>query len=274
MRQWGWSPRRIADAAAAAMRDRHARRLALAVAALYLLVYLLAIGDVVISPATDLTGFARIPSVQVASDWTEKLLQQRAAFSYEPVAAIYPVNHVAVFVSPVNLGMGLLVGVLAGLNVAVALLAARARRACRMRGLAGLLGALPALATGASCCVPTLAVALGAQFTAALLAIRGYLFPLAVVAPMLSLAWGSRQAQAASPKLPRGQSPRSAMTPLRHGRSDRSPAPPTTSPIRHLVPWEAPAGSRTRPSPGAPQTAGNNLRRRGRPGPPPAGSSG
>jgi hypothetical protein len=61
--------------------------------------------------------------------------------------------------------MGLLLGGLAGLNLAVALLGRRARRACRLRGLPGLLGAAPALFAGATCCVPTLALALGAQFT-------------------------------------------------------------------------------------------------------------
>lgn len=182
---------RAGQAMAAALHDRRARRAAVAVAAAYLLVYLLAVGDVTISPAGDLSRFVQVPSLQAAPDWTAKLLQQRGAFAYEPVLALYPVNHVTVFVAPLDLGMGLLLGALAGLNLAVALHARQARRACRLRGLAGLAGALPALLTGVTCCVPTLALALGAQLTLALLAVSDWLFPLALTVTATSLVWNA-----------------------------------------------------------------------------------
>jgi hypothetical protein len=184
---------RAGRAAAAALRDRRARRAAAAVAAAYLLVYLLAVGDVTVSLASDLSRFVDLPSLQVAPDWTAKLLQQRGAFAYEPVLAVYPVNHVTVFVAPLDLAMGLLLGALAGLNLAVALQARRARRACRLRGLAGLLGTFPAFLTGVTCCVPTLALALGTQFTFALLAVSDWLFPLALAVTTISLLWSARQ---------------------------------------------------------------------------------
>ena len=185
---------RAGRAVAAALRDRRARRAAVAVATAYLLVYLLAVGDVTVSPASDLSRFVDLPSLHVAPDWTAKLLARRAAFSYEPVLALYPVNHVTVFVAPLDLAMGLLLGALAGLNLAVALRARRASLACRLRGLPGLLGALPALLTGLTCCVPTLALALGAQFTFALLAVSDWLFPLALVVTSISLVWSAQQA--------------------------------------------------------------------------------
>ena len=194
MSRRGWSLRRAGRATAAALRDRRSRRTAVAIAAAYLLVYLLAVGDVTISPASDLSRFADLPSLQVAPDWAAKLLERRAAFSYEPVLAVYPVNHVTVFVAPLDLAMGLLLGALAGLNVAVALLARRASRTCRLRGLPGLVGALPALFTGVTCCVPTLALALGAQFTFALLAVSDWLFPLALAVTAISLVWSAQQA--------------------------------------------------------------------------------
>ena len=187
---------RAGRAVAAALRDRRARRAAIAVAVAYLGVYLLAVGDVTITPASDLSRFVDLPSLQVAPDWTAKLLGRRAAFAYEPVLALYPVNHVTVLVAPLDLAMGLLLGGLAGLNLAVALLARRASRACRLRGLPGLLGALPALLTGATCCVPTLALALGAQFTLALLAVGDWLFPLALAVTTTSLLWSAQQAPA------------------------------------------------------------------------------
>jgi hypothetical protein len=179
-------------AVAAALRDRRARRAAVAVAAAYLGVYVLAVGDVTVSPTSDLSRFVDLPSLQVAPDWTAKLLERRAAFSYEPVLALYPVNHVTVFVAPLDLAMGLLLGGLAGLNVAVALRARRTSRACRLRGLPGLLGALPALLAGVTCCVPTLALALGAQFTLALLAVGDWLFPLALAVTAISLLWSAQ----------------------------------------------------------------------------------
>jgi hypothetical protein len=196
MSRRGGSLGRAGRAVAAALRDRRARRAAVAVAAAYLLVYLLAVGDLTVSLASDLSRFVELPSLQVAPDWTAKLLARRAAFSYEPVLAVYPLNHVTVFVAPLDLAMGLLLGALAGLNVGVALLARRASRACRLRGLPGLVGALPALLTGVTCCVPTLALALGAQFTLPLLAVSDWLFPLALAATATSLAWSAQQAPA------------------------------------------------------------------------------
>jgi hypothetical protein len=197
----------VARAASAALGDRRSRRLAVAVAALYLLVYLIALGDLVIWTGTGASRFVRVPSVEVAADWPAQLLAQRAPFAYEPVLAIHPVDHVTVFVAPADLGMGLLLGALAGLNVGVALLATRTRRACGMRGAAGwrgaagLLGALPALAGGVTCCVPTLALALavGAQLAGALLAVGGYLFPVALLAAALPLVWNAHRLARAAP---------------------------------------------------------------------------
>jgi len=195
--------RRATGVAAAALRDRAARRLAIAVAVLYLLVYLVAIGDLVWGGA-GAGRFVHVPSVQVAADWPGKLLAQRAPFAYEPVLAIHPVWRVSVFVAPADLAMGLLLAALAGLNLGVALLATRLGRACGVRGAAGwrgaagLLGALPALAGGVSCCVPTLAVALGAQLAGVLLAVGGYLFPVALLAAVLPLVWNARRAARAA----------------------------------------------------------------------------
>lgn len=190
--------RRVAGVAAAALRDRPARRLAVVVAALYLLVYLAAIGDLVWTGA-GAARFVRVPSVEVAADWPAKLLAQRAPFAYEPILAIHPVQHVTLFVAPADLAMGLLLGALAGLNLGVALLATRARRACRVRGAVGLLGALPALAGGVTCCVPTLALALGTQLAGALLVVGGYLFPVALLAAALPLVWNAHRLARAAP---------------------------------------------------------------------------
>ena len=172
------------------------RRIALGVAAAYLVVYLLAIGNLVVSPGTDLARTVRIPSVQVVPDWGSKAFKQIAPFYYEPVVTIYPANHVTILVSPVNIAMGLALGILVGINVALALRISAVARACRTRAFGGLLGAVPGLLTGFACCVPTVALVLGAQFAVALIALRSFFFPVAVVALLASLAWNARRARA------------------------------------------------------------------------------
>ncbi|MGH2695669.1 MAG: hypothetical protein ACRDIW_01620 [Actinomycetota bacterium] len=172
---------------------RRHRRIAAAVTGAYLLVYLLAIRNLVISPGTDFSRFVSIPSIQVAPDWTAKVFKQIAAFYYEPVAIVYPINHVALLVSPVNLLMGLALGFLVGANVALAVQVVRTARSCRARAFTGLLGALPGFLTGFACCVPTVALVVGAQFTVALVALRSYFFPLALASLALALAWNGRR---------------------------------------------------------------------------------
>jgi hypothetical protein len=180
---------------AEALRVPRLRRIALGVTAAYLVVYLFAIGNLVVSPATDLARSVPIPSAQVVPDWTSKALIQIAPFSYEPVVTIYPANHVTILVSPLNIAMGLALGGLVGINVALALRISAMARACRTRAFGGLLGAIPGLLTGFACCVPTVALVLGAQFAVALIALRSFFFPVALAALLGSLAWNARRAR-------------------------------------------------------------------------------
>jgi hypothetical protein len=136
-----------------------------------------------------------IPSARVVPDWTSKAFKQIAPFSYEPVATIYPANHVTILVSPLNIAMGLALGGLVGINVALALRISAMARACRTRAFGGLLGAVPGLLTGFACCVPTAALVLGAQFAVALIALRSFFFPVALAALLGSLAWNARRAR-------------------------------------------------------------------------------
>lgn len=183
----------------ASLHLRFARRLGIGAGLLYLLIYLMAIQNLVIS-GTDLTRFVQVPSVVVASDWTSKVLRPIAPFYFESVAAVYPVNHLTIFLSPVNLVMGALLGGLVAMNVAAAAYLIRTSRACGTRAYTGLLGALPGFLTGFACCVPTLALVLGAQFTVLLIAVRSYFFPFAVVALGLSLFWNVRRAMQVAPE--------------------------------------------------------------------------
>lgn len=199
------------SAVGTALRVRRFRRIAVAVALAYLFIYLLAIQNLVISPGTDLTRFVDVPAIRVVPDWTSKVFKQIAAFYYEPVAAIYPVNHVTFLISPVNIAMGLLLGSLVGINVALAMHVFRLATACRARAFGGLLGALPGFLTGFACCVPTVALVLGAQFTIALIAVRSYLFPIALLALLFSMAWNARRASRLASPTPETATPVSTL---------------------------------------------------------------
>ena len=176
-----------------AVSTRGRRLLGVAVGVAYLLVYLWAIQHLVVT-RTDFGRFVDIPSVQLASDWTSKLLQQRASFSYEPIIAIYPNNHVLLLIAPLNVAMGALLAALVAANFVLAVHLFRVARTCRRRAFGGVLGAIPALFTGFACCVPTFALALGAQFAVLLIAVRTWFFPAALVALIVALLWNGRRA--------------------------------------------------------------------------------
>lgn len=159
------------------------------VAFAYLALYLLAIQHLVVSPGRRQFG----PSVQLVDGWPSRLFDQIAPFSFEPIAALRPVPSITLFVAPVNIIIGLVLAALVAANVAVAVLYVRRVRVCRTSTFAGLLGALPAFLTGFACCVPTIALVVGAQFTVALVAVRSYLLPLAVAALLTTLVWNTHR---------------------------------------------------------------------------------
>lgn len=106
---------------AALMVPRH-RRTGLITAVVVLVAYLFSIGDLAVSASGRFTG---VPMFQTA--W-ERVFQARAPYLFEPVVAVHPSAHRAVFVSPLNLLLGGIVAALVGCNIAVAGLAARQRR--------------------------------------------------------------------------------------------------------------------------------------------------
>jgi hypothetical protein len=168
------------------------------VTVLYLLTYLWSMGDIVVT-ATDQSRFAGAWPVQVAADWPAKLLRQTAPFSYEPVLAARLTGHIQLFLAPVNLGLGLLLGGLAGANLAAAIHLYRTAATCKRRSFAGLIGVLPGLLTGFACCAPTLTLLLGAQVAAALIGLRNWLFPLALAILLAGLAWSAKRLAGRSP---------------------------------------------------------------------------
>lgn len=187
------------DQAALAVRDtprvvrealalRRGRRVFGVAAGVVLALYLLAIGDVAISPSGRWAGTT---SVRLAPD---RLFRTRAPWLFEPVLELHPGDHLAVFVSPINLMLGGIVAVLAGLNIALAAHGARQAVACRNPGYSRSLAVLPAFLLGFACCVPTFVLALGAGTAAAilpvLLPIRPLFYPLTLILLLGALVWG------------------------------------------------------------------------------------
>lgn len=172
----------------AALAGRRGRRILAIAATVVLALYLLAIGDVAISPSGRWAG---APAVRFNP---EGVFRARAPWLFEPVLELHPGAHVAVFASPVNLVLGLIVAVLAGLNIALAAHAAAQAAACRNPGYSRSLAVLPAFLLGFACCVPTFVLALGAGTAAAilpvLLPVQPLFYPLTLILLIGSLLWG------------------------------------------------------------------------------------
>lgn len=185
-----WIAQRLASISRMMKGSRY-RRIAVAAAALYVLVYLYSLQHLVLLPVD-----AAYPAlgIGVAVDWPEKLWRTIAPFAYEPVAAVYIGRRVALFLAVPNLLIGLLLGTLVGLNLAIAAAHYSSLRACQRPGV-GLLGTLPSLFTGFTCCVPTVALALGANSVLALIALRSYFVPASLLLLVAGLLWGAGRLQ-------------------------------------------------------------------------------
>ena len=216
------APRRYAGIIEALRRHR---LLTTVVTVLYLVAYLWSIGDIVVT-ATDQSRFGALPWIQVAAEWPAKLLRQTAPFSYEPILAVRLSGHVQLLLAPVNVALGLLMGGLAGANLAAAIHLHRTATSCRRRSFAGLLGALPGLLTGFACCAPALTFLLGAQVAAALIGLRDWLFPLALAILLAGLAWSaSRLARRGLPARPETPRPDRGAAPRVHSIPATPPYP-------------------------------------------------
>ena len=194
------TPARVAPQAHAGISEalRRHRLIVSAVTVVYLVTYLWTLGDIVVT-TTDQARFAAAWSTQVAADWPAKLLRQTASFSYEPILAARLAGHIQLFLAPVNVALGLLLGGLAGANLAAAIHLYRTADTCRRRSFAGLFGALPGFLTGFVCCAPTLTLLLGAQVAGVLIGLRNWLFPLALAILLAGLAWSAKRLAGSRP---------------------------------------------------------------------------
>lgn len=165
---------------------RDAVAVATLLAAAYLLVYLVAVGDLTIR-----TGLP-VEVVTVVSDPLSRMLERTGPYAWEAVALV-DLGVARWLVSPLNVAVGAVLALLVGANVGVTYLAWRYPQACgvkRTRGTgSGALAAVPALLSGTACCGPTVLLALGVSASGTLLTVFEWLLPLGVVLLLASLVY-------------------------------------------------------------------------------------
>lgn len=158
------------------LRVRFYRRLAVGVAAVYLILFLVALQDISLG--------GRGVELLVA-DWT-RVFDRRSAFTFEPVARL-TLPGVTILVSPLNVLIGIVVALLAGLNLAVTWLSFRQPRACDFNRSTGILASVPALLAGGACCAPAVILVLGLQLSSLMVATFQVLIPLSVILLLVTL---------------------------------------------------------------------------------------
>ncbi len=160
---------------------------ALSIGILYLVLYLYAIGQ--LSLGSNVVSPQGAPAFILDPGWAAKLVEPIAGYTFEPVAALYVFEGLAIFIAPLNLLIGALLGGLVALNVASAAYALATVRTCRRLSSTGLLGSLPALLTGFVCCVPTVGLVLGANLALTLISLQIFLLPASMAGLFMSLVW-------------------------------------------------------------------------------------
>lgn len=128
-----------------------------------------------------------IPSF-VADGWQDILFRARAPFLFEPIG-IVNLGPLRLFLSIPNLLIGLALAALVALNVAVSYYQFRSLGLRGTKGFASLAGTIPAVLSGTACCVPTLILVLGLQFTATLAALWSWFVPVSFMLLIASIFW-------------------------------------------------------------------------------------
>jgi len=135
------------------------------------------------------SGFA----VRVARDpWGRFFQPANSAVNFEPVVLVE--TEFFTYLFSLNTPIGLAIGVLVGINIAITYLAWRQPKACGLgTSSAGLLAGIPALLSGSACCGPILLIVVGIQATGALVTGFQVLLPVAVLLLVGSLLLVGRQ---------------------------------------------------------------------------------
>lgn len=125
--------------------------------------------------------------VRVARNPLGQLFDSAAgAFNYAPVVLVE--TDFFTYLFSLNTPLGVAVGALVGINVAITYLAWRQPSACGLgTASTGLLAGLPALLSGSACCGPILLILFGIQATGTLITVFEFLLPASLLLLLVSL---------------------------------------------------------------------------------------
>lgn len=160
---------------------------------LYLAVYLAATQHLIfVSRVGQAESFFML---KISPDWPKLLFRQRAPFLFEPIGAIYLGYNLKLFLSIPNILIGTLLGTLVAANITTSYYSFKMLGLKGVRGVGVLLGTIPAIVSGAACCVPTLILVIGLQLTATLATVWSFFVPLSALLLLVSLFWSLRRTQ-------------------------------------------------------------------------------
>lgn len=177
---------RVADAVLVVFRRRGPTTVFLLATAIYLVGFLVAIGDLSHQPGVGL-------SVLLVEEPLARATERAPGpFAYEGIAIIDLVVARYLF-SPVNFALGVGLAGLVGLNLALSYLAIRQPESCGIGASTGVLASVPALLSGSACCAPVVLIVLGIQASALLLSLFAWLLPIGVFLLVVSLWFVARK---------------------------------------------------------------------------------
>lgn len=160
----------------AILRIRFYRRLTGAIAAAYLLLFLIALQDISLGGRG--VGFLTV-------DWT-RMFDRTGTITFEPIARL-TLPGLTLLLSPLNILIGAAIALLAGVNLAVTYLAFREPKACRFNRSSGVLASVPALLAGSACCAPAIVLILGLQVSSLFITVFQVLIPASAVLLVVTL---------------------------------------------------------------------------------------
>ncbi len=154
--------------------DRTSQLIALALTVVYLLLFQFATSELALHGRfQNLTFFA-------LADWQAIMFEARVPFQFEPIAIVEG-PFFTWLLSPLNIGIGVMLGGLTGTQIALTNVARKCSTSCGLNRATGLLAGLPGLLAGSACCAPIIFVLLGVQLTASIVTVMGLMVPIAFV---------------------------------------------------------------------------------------------
>lgn len=155
------------------LRRRDSLAVVLTVTVGYLVTYLWAAQDLSYRPDAS-------PDLFVVSDPLGRMLVRTGPASFEAIAVL-DTGVFRILVSPVNVGIGLVLATLVGVSLGLTYLAVVQPKACGIGAGSGFLASVPALLSGTVCCGPVVLLAVGLQASGFLMTMFAWLLPIGVV---------------------------------------------------------------------------------------------